>query len=421
MEKKLTLGQNALYNSIGSIVYIVCQWLITIVVVHLGSYEAAGNLSLAISMSNMFFTFASFSVHDYQVSDFHGKYSPSIYFSTRLLTGFGGLAVYSAVIALLPGYTGYQRICILLYGVFRLAEVLVDVLQTMEQKAERMDLLFRSYVARGLLHLGGFSGVMALTGNLLLAIGVITVFSFACVLLLDLTACRRLTGLHFAVDGRASLHLLWECLPLMCNSFCQSAIVAIPRSVLEAQWGEYLLGIYASIATPAVIVQSAASWLYTPLLTTFTRYYVQRNKKGYLSLLAKFSAVIAVCIAAALIGGKLLAAWGLGLLFTEEVVAHADLLVPVLVTTIMIACSYFLSALITITRQLKVIAVANIAATLVGAAISAPIIRVWGMNGVNYVIFIAMGLDLLVLIVTLILTLKKRFSGEDDLPTKSRP
>ena len=229
------------------------------------------------------------------------------------------------------------------------------------------------------------------------------------VLLFDLNISRRLTGMRFSFSMKRTLQLLRECAPLMCNSFFMSAIVSIPRSVLEAEFGEYILGIYASIATPAVIVQSAATWLYTPVLTTFTRYYVQREKKHYFALFAKIWAVIAAAIVLVLAAARLLGAWGLGLLFDQEIVSYAYLLLPVLVTTILIACSYFLGALLTIARTLKVIAISNGAATLVVALLSRPIIRAFQMDGVNYVIYIAMGLNVLVLACTLAVVLRRQF------------
>ena len=39
MEKKLSVGQNALLNSIGSLFYLGCQWLITVLVIRIGSVE----------------------------------------------------------------------------------------------------------------------------------------------------------------------------------------------------------------------------------------------------------------------------------------------------------------------------------------------------------------------------------------------
>ena len=46
--RELSLKANVLWNSIGSMFYLGCQWLITVLVVRLSSgFDAAGLLSLA--------------------------------------------------------------------------------------------------------------------------------------------------------------------------------------------------------------------------------------------------------------------------------------------------------------------------------------------------------------------------------------
>lgn len=51
----LSLKSNMIWNSIGSLTYYGCQWLITILVVRVSdSFEAAGTLSLAMSIANIF-------------------------------------------------------------------------------------------------------------------------------------------------------------------------------------------------------------------------------------------------------------------------------------------------------------------------------------------------------------------------------
>lgn len=412
MEKKLSVGQNTLFNSVGSLYYLGCQWLITVLVVRLGSYESAGILSLCMSITNMFYTLASFGIRDFQVSDYAGKYTPAQYVFTRLLTCTVASALCCAVVGLNGGYTGYEVACIIVYMFFRVAEALVDTFQAMEQKAERMDYNFISFLLRGTLLLVGFSVVLYLTQNLLLAIVAIALTSFAVVLLFDFPIGKKLTGFHMSFSLTASRHLLWECIPLMCNSFLTTAVVSVPRSILEGIWGSYVMGIYSSIATPATIVQSGAIWLYTPVITVFTRHYVQKDKEAYYSLYKKIWALLAGVFAAVFVLAELLGRWGLGLLFDQTVVEYAGLLVPVLGTTALIACAYFLGALITITRKLKVILVANITAAVLAAALSMPLIRIWGMAGVNYVIYVAMGANVLILFVALTHILRDHFREE---------
>lgn len=412
MEKKLSVGQNTLFNSAGSLYYLACQWLITVLVVRLGSYEDAGILSLCMSITNMFFTLASFGMRDFQVSDYEGKYTPGQYVSTRLLTCAGSAVLCCAFVGLSRGYTGYEAACIIIYMLFRMAEALVDTFQAMEQKAERMDYNFVSFLLRGTLLLVGFSLVLHLTQNLLLAVLTIALTSFGVVLLFDFPVGRRLTGFHLTISLGVVRRMLWECLPLMCNSFLTTAVVSVPRSILEGIWGSYIMGIYASIATPATIVQSGAMWLYTPVITAFTRYYAQRDKRAYNRLYRKIWALFAAAFLVVFVAARLLGRWGLGLLFDQEVVEHADLLLPVLGTTALIACAYFLSALVTIARKLKVILLSNAVSAVLAAGLSLPLIRHYGMAGVNYVIYVSMGANVLILFVALTWILHRHFQAQ---------
>lgn len=409
MEKKLSVGQNTLFNSAGSLYYLACQWLITVLVVRLSGYEDAGILSLCMSITNMFYTLASFGMRDFQVSDYTGKYSPGQYVITRLLTCTAAAVLCCGFVGLNRGYTGYEAACIILYMLFRVAEALVDTFQAMEQQAERMDYNFISFLLRGTFLLGGFSLILWLTQNLLLAILCITLTSFAVVLLFDFPVGRRLTGFRLTFSFQVSRQLLWECLPLMCNSFLTTAVISVPRSILEGIWGSYIMGIYASIATPATIVQSGAIWLYTPVITVFTRHYARRDARAYYTLYHKIWALLAAAFAVVFVVAGLLGRWGLGLLFDEAVVEYAGLLLPVLGTTALIACAYFLGALITITRKLKVILIGNAVAAVLAAALSLPLIRSFGMNGVNYVIYISMGANVLILFIALTCILRRHF------------
>lgn len=409
MEKKLSVGQNTLFNSAGSLYYLACQWLITVLVVRLSGYEDAGTLSLCMSITNMFYTLASFGMRDFQVSDYTGKYSPGQYVTTRLLTCTAAAVLCCGFVGLNRGYTGYEAACIILYMLFRVAEALVDTFQAMEQQAERMDYNFISFLLRGTFLLGGFSLILWLTQNLLLGILCITLTSFAVVLLFDFPVGRRLTGFRLTFSFQVSRQLLWECLPLMCNSFLTTAVISVPRSILEGIWGSYIMGIYASIATPATIVQSGAIWLYTPVITVFTRHYARRDARAYYTLYHKIWALLAAAFAVVFVVAGLLGRWGLGLLFDEAVVEYAGLLLPVLGTTALIACAYYLGALITITRKLKVILIGNAVAAVLAAALSLPLIRSFGMNGVNYVIYISMGANVLILFIALTCILRRHF------------
>ncbi len=76
-----------LWNSAGSITVLACQWLLTIVVVRLsGDYEAAGVLSLALAVYNIFAPISVYRMYVYQVSDVKRENTTGEYLTFRLVT-----------------------------------------------------------------------------------------------------------------------------------------------------------------------------------------------------------------------------------------------------------------------------------------------------------------------------------------------
>lgn len=351
-QKTLSTSRNALYNTIGSLTYLACQWLITLLVVRLGNVEDAGVLSVCMSMTNVFFTLCTFGMRTYMVSDRQGKYSDSLYFSTRAFCCFCSLAICVIASVLSADYTSSVVVCIALYMLFRIGEAIVDMQQAVQQRAERMDYICVSFLLRGIGTVCAFSLTLWLTGSLLLAIAAMGLVTFAVIFCYDGSICRRLTTVQWTWQPKSMAELLWETTPLMLNSLLSAAMVSIPRLRLEALFGSYTMGIYASVATPAVIVQSAAIWLYAPSVVILTKYWTGKDKKSYKQHVACLLGILVGIFALACAGASLLGKWGLNLLFGQEIAAHAALLPAVLMGTGLIALSMFLSALLTIARKL---------------------------------------------------------------------
>jgi len=86
---------------------------------------------------------------------------------------------------------------------------------------------------------------------------------------------------------------LIQCIPLVIYGFLLNYYTMFPRVLANEMFGTKILGYYASVATPAIIVQVAASFVFTPLITLFSEYY---NKKEYSKLYKVMFKVIAITI-----------------------------------------------------------------------------------------------------------------------------
>ena len=84
-EKKVSIQKSIIWNSAGSMVYLITQWLISVLVVRLSGVETAGILTLAMSVNNVFYSIAMQGIRNYQVSDMKEKYTSGIYVSSRLI------------------------------------------------------------------------------------------------------------------------------------------------------------------------------------------------------------------------------------------------------------------------------------------------------------------------------------------------
>ena len=169
MNDKNKVGKSILYNSIGSGIYLFCQWIITFIVVWISGYETAGILSISMSVSTTFCVIATFNMRNFQSSDLKGKYSEKTYLITRAFTTIISIIV-TLIYSLIKDFSMLQFLCINLYMIFKVSEAVVDVLHGSLQKKWRFDIIGLSYIFRGLISLALFSITLFLTNNLVLAI-----------------------------------------------------------------------------------------------------------------------------------------------------------------------------------------------------------------------------------------------------------
>ncbi|MDY3980554.1 MAG: polysaccharide biosynthesis protein, partial [Paraeggerthella sp.] len=254
----LSIRQNMLWNSGGSITYLACQWLITILVVRLSDgYEAAGTLSLAMSVYNIFSPLAIYRMYTYQVSDVKRENSVGEYLAFRAITSSAallGCLVYAALTC-----PTSSLLAVVLYAVYKVAGLLIDVLHGLDQVNRRMDYIGKSLIIQGLFTLAAFCSVFVATSSLELALVSMTVVTVLVGVLYDYPRSSRFESMKVGISREKALHLLRYCFPIVIAAVACAAVPSIPRQFLSFSQGEAALGIYASVAAPVAIIQMGAS------------------------------------------------------------------------------------------------------------------------------------------------------------------
>lgn len=407
-KEKLSLRQSILWNAWGCTFYLAVQWLLTIIVTRTLGYEDAGVFSLAMSITNIFYALSTYGMKNYQIADLGGKFSTGNYVTSRFVTC--GIATIGCIVfTLVNGYTFYQRTCIIIYMVFKLSESFFDVLLGVYQKHWRMDLMGKSMTMRACLMLVSFSSMILIMHNLAVAIMAMAVLTFMVVIFYDVNKVKRLEVIRCFENVSKVGSLLRECFPLAVYMLLSTSIGSIPRYFLEIFRGSEELGIYASVASPTLIIQMSASYLFNPMITIFSESFNSKDKTRFMKALldcVKGSVLISVL---AILGGKIFGRLGLRILFGESILAYEFLLIPLIVCTILTAEIWLFSSVLTVVRNFKGLIVGNGCAVVLSVIGSMVLIPKYGMQGTTYALIIGNFAGIALLVKYMVHDIKTKF------------
>lgn len=414
--KELTLKQNILWNSAGCLLYQGCQWLTTIMVVVLSSsYENSGILAFAMATGNIFYAFATYSMRTVQVSDIEERFSSESYVAFRIVTTLMALAACAAYsLAVATDLSAGLAMCAFL--LFKADESFANVLYGIDQKASRMDFIGISQGVRGVLSIAAFSGVLVAGGSLTAAILAMFACCAAVTLLYDLPHSRRLASVRASISRAVCSEMFRLCAPNVVANLAYGAVATLARQWFGLAYGQEALGIYAAVATPCVLVQVMANYLYNPFLTPIARSWVAHDRaelRGYLAkLVGGMAAVIAVCLALAAVAGAPV----VELVYGESIAAYSWMVVPAMGAASVMAAAALLTDLLIVMRRFMLAATINVVALAACALLTLPCMSLWYMNGINIVISVSFGAGIALGIV--VLAVSKRRAKQPQTPSE---
>ena len=395
LPKPLSTFQNTIYNAIGCLCYLGCQWVTTVMVVRLSSsYGNSGLYAFAMATGIIFASIALYKVRTFQVSDISNQFSNSSYIAFRLITILIGWIVCAVYI---PIATNHQMSLItvsFLYLVFKTDESFSDVLYGIYQKNGRMDYIGISQFIRGLLSLCTFSAGLALTDSLSTAIVSMTVSCMLVTIVYDLPHARRFGSIKPIFDNSTLLSLAKICFFAMLASLLANSIVSSVRQYFGIVNGSEALGHYASVATPAVLIQVAATYLYSPLIGKLAA-DLKKDRvlflKSFIKTMGMLILVMGICVLAlSLVGSKLLI-----VAFGDSIQPYTYLFPYVLIATAAVGLLLYCNDVLIIQRRMKQTLICNGVAFACAIVSAIPLIAISDMNGINYSIILGCSIAIL--------------------------
>jgi len=399
-----------LWNSGGMGFYLLCKWVLTVVVVRLSTgFEDAGYLALAMSVTGMFFCLAAYNIRNFQVSDVKGEFSDSTYVTTRLVT--------VAIAQLLcVGFSfiwlGFDRrsIVISLYMLLVSGEALSDVMQGIAQKRWRMDIVGSSFIIRGIVLLSVFTGVYVLFG-LVPAVMASALGTLVSVLVFDTRLTRKLSHFKAELNLNAISGLLKKCFPLMAIFLLYGLFAAVARISLENATDVAVLGIFNTATLPALIISQAALFIFIPLTNSLAQYYSDGDFKRFNRLFLMMCGIICVVFALGFVVAITLGALLLGLIFGESIVPYAYLLTEAVIVGGITSFLFFLIVVLTVMRRLAAIMIGCSTGFLCFLLSSQWFLTAFGVSGANFIQMLGIGISAVMLAIAYIIYLHKARAG----------
>ena len=385
--KKKKVVKSIMYNTIGSFTYLLCQWLMTFIVVWVSGYKTAGILSISMSVATTFAVIATFNMRNYRSSDLKSKYSEKTYLITRLITSILAVVI-TLTYSIIKNFNLFQLLCINVFMLYKVTEAIVDVLHGTLQKKWRFDIIGKSFFCRGIILIILFYSGLKITNNLLLTLLITTIFTYIFIFVFDIKNYKKVVHTYGDYKKRYTLQLLIQCVPMVIYGLLFSYISLYPKIIVENYLGAEQLGYYASVSTPALIIQVAATFIFTPLLSLFAEYYQNREYKKFKVVSFR---IILIIIIIGLIGitlSKFFGKFGLTLLFGKSIIPYISLFNGVIIISTLIAIIWFLGMLLVVKRNYKILIIGSIIPLLLTIFISKSVIYNYNLNGINVVLII---------------------------------
>lgn len=392
----MRLPLNAALNTWGTIVYCAAQWLTTVLVVRLGGYLEAGTFAIAISYANIFYAIAVWGTRNYLLSDVKHEFTNGIYFGGRIVATLTMFLIF--LFPLLPlGFNLHTIACISAYMVYKAFEAGSDICMGFLQCSSRYMRLAVSYSIRGILPVAVFALVLGTTQSLLYAVAAMAAVNAAAFFLFDLPdAFKRenaVPQVYGIIKGIAKLNC--RCTPVMVISLSLPFMNFISRYFVERLYSQETVGFYSSISaiTATLVTLGGAVWMV--IVPQVSALFLERKNNLIKLLLVKICVLFALAGGLILVGASVLGEFAFSLVYGEEILASAGLILPMTVTAIVLTAVSLLNTILIAFQKHRFLLLCNVTGAGLCGVLAYPLTAWLGEYGANSSMLIALAVQLI--------------------------
>jgi len=264
--------KNFIWNSLGAGLNAFHSPLFLMIVSRVLGIREAGFFTIAFTTGVLLSNIGLYNVRSYQITDYNRNHSDAVYLNARIVTSFFmilAVAAYSLTKISDPPLFAV----VLLLGLWRVPEVMSDVIHGTLQMNRRLDLVGKSLLIRAGLCIAVFTVSVYAAHNLILACALLVCVNVLVFALYDRRNYRKICPLHKIYFDYLVRDLLRSCFPLFLISIIYSYLINAPRYAIDLFGTPEIQTVFSIIVLPASMIWVVFIMVLNPILPRLSELY----------------------------------------------------------------------------------------------------------------------------------------------------
>lgn len=308
---KSLLFKNFSWSFVGSLIYALTQWLLIIIIMWSGSPHDAGIYSLGLALGAPLVMFINLNFRAIQSTNLSIELGFQSFKITRMMGNLFFIIVFSVII-LISNYDFQVTIALLLIALNKMIESFSELYYGLFQYNERLDLISKSIMIRGVAGTFFFGLGYYILDNLSFALMIMFIIWTLNFILFDYKNGKQfLDDMPKEYNNSNIKYLIKIGLPIGLVSFIASFNVNIPRIIFEKYLTLEALGYFTTIFYLVLIIGKFMTSVSSTVLPMMARLYENNEKNPFIKI---FKLIIVGLLAFSIIIIMISYFWGTELL-----------------------------------------------------------------------------------------------------------
>lgn len=377
---------SVIWNAIGGMLNAGQSAVVLIFVSHNLGIFAAGTVTIAYAVANLFLSMGKYGVRNYQVTDQEEKYSFGDYFYSRivvLVTVISVLFLYLIYETATGEYTCEKAVVIFEFSLLKLVDAFEDVYLGRYQQQGRLDVGAKIMAVRLMISTVIICGLICVGAGIHIAIWCGLIGS----VFLDLYFLKEtfhIANASISKWNKSDVRkLLIVCFPLCIGTTLATYSGNVPKYLIDRYMDEQTQAIFGYIMMPVFVIMLANHFIYQPMIKEQSELWKDHKRKIFNRKILKQCLIVAFLTVVMVVGGILIGLPMLSVMYHVDLTPFRKEFVFLLLGGGFYAMAYYLTVPITIINKQKYIALSYAFIVFASAAFGKYVVQAKGILGAS--------------------------------------